>query len=92
MRMQKLRKLLKPEYAVSNANGWNASTGIRQQPLGFSKVQVIATALDPRFKDLLGIPIGNVQLMLKQAVLEEITRKTKSTTTTTDAKAETATV
>jgi len=66
-------------------NGWNASTGIRQQPSGFSKVQVIATALDPRFKDLLGIPIeehGNVQLMVKQAVLEEITRNSKSTTTT----------
>lgn len=40
------------------ALGENAREGIRKQPQGFTKNQVLATALDPRTKNLKGIPIA----------------------------------
>ena len=53
--------------------------GVRQQPTGFSKVQVLATALDPRTKDLFHVPVDEhalVQTLVVQAAHEENIRKT----------------
>jgi len=69
-------------FTVFSPNGWNAKTGYRKQPSGFTKVQVLATALDPRCKDLIGIPSNehrDIHLLVKQAVHEEVLRKNKTT-------------
>jgi hypothetical protein len=70
-------------FSTFSPNGWNAKTGYRKQPSGFTKVQVLATALDPRCKDLIGIPSNehrDIHLLVMQAVHEEIQRKNKTTT------------
>jgi hypothetical protein len=64
-------------FTVFADNGWNASTGIRQQPCGFSKVQVLAAALDPRTKDLYKIPENEhslVDALVMSSTEEEILR------------------
>lgn len=60
------------DIAVFGENGSNARAGARQQPEGFTKPQVLATALDPRTKHLYGIPSAEHatahRLVISQAV------------------------
>ena len=73
------------KVTVFGPNGTNASEGPRLQPQGFTRKQVLATALDPRTMLLYGIPATEHArvhaLLLAEAVQKKLRQQASSTTT-----------